>query len=45
MNEFDEEVSIYVWPKGHEDGEPYGDDFYERLWAALDAAGFEGEVV
>lgn len=42
-DEFGEERSIYVWPKGHEDGEPYPEDFWARLWAALDAGGFEGE--
>lgn len=45
MNEFDEEVSIYVWPKETEMGEPYGDDFYERLTKGLDSVGIAWETV
>lgn len=42
-DEFGEECSIYVWPAGHEDGQPYPDDFWEKLRAALTAGGFECE--
>ena len=45
MNEFGEEVSIYVWPADQEDGTPYPDDFYERISAALKTVGIEWEVV
>jgi hypothetical protein len=44
-DEFGEELSIYVWPKDHVDGEPYGDDFYERLTRALDSEGLAWESV
>lgn len=43
MDEFGEERSIYVWPKDQVEGEPYPEDFWQRLWAALDAGGFAGE--
>lgn len=39
MDEFGEEHSIYVWPLDQEDGEPYPDDFYDRIGKALDEAG------
>lgn len=45
MDEFGESPSIYVWPKGHEEGAPFGDDFYERISKALSAAGIEWERV
>ena len=45
MNEFGEEVTIYVWPIEKEEGESYGDDFYERLTRALDSEGIEWELV
>ena len=44
-NEFGEEVSIYVWPTDGEDGEPYPDDFYERIGSALSSVGISYEVV
>lgn len=37
--------TIYVWPKGAEEGAEYPDDFYEKLGAALAAAGIEWETV
>lgn len=43
MDEYGETPTYYIWPKGHEEGEPFPDDFRERLYAALDAAGFEAE--
>jgi len=33
MNEFGETPSIYVWPEGHHDGEPFGDDFLDSCRA------------
>lgn len=44
-DEFGEEVTIYVWPKDHPDGTPYGDDFYERLTRALATEGITWESV
>jgi hypothetical protein len=43
VNEFGEEQSYYIWPEGHEDGQPYGDDFNQRVIDALKAAGLECE--
>ncbi|WP_181034072.1 hypothetical protein [Arthrobacter sp. GMC3] len=45
MNEFGETPSIYVWPKDHEEGEPYPSDFYERLSRALAAEGIAWENI
>jgi hypothetical protein len=44
-NEFGEDPSYYIWPTGHEDGEPFPEDFDQRLNKALRAAGFECEPV
>jgi hypothetical protein len=43
MDEFGETPSYYIWPVDHEDGEPFPEDFSERLYAALSAAGFDAE--
>lgn len=45
MDEFGETPSIYVWPKGHEEGEPFPDDFWQRVRYALEVAGIESEPV
>ena len=45
MDEFGETLTIYVWPTGHTDGDPYPDDFYDRLHKALNDAGIECESV
>lgn len=45
MNEFGETPSIYVWPVGHEEGQPYPEDFNERLSKALADAGIAWERV
>jgi hypothetical protein len=45
MDEFGETHKIYVWPADHEDGDPFPDDFYDRLNTALAVAGFEWESV
>lgn len=42
-NEFGDDPMIYVWPKGHEDGTPYPEDFWERLTEALRSADIEWE--
>lgn len=45
MDEFGESHSIYVWPAGHEEGDPFPEDFNDRLNDALTAAGIEWEIV
>ena len=45
MDEFGETPTIYVWPIGHEDGDPLPDDFHARLNVALAVAGFAWETV
>lgn len=45
MNEFGETPAIYVWPIDHEEGEPFPDDFWERIDAALKAVGVQRERV
>lgn len=45
MNEFGETPSIYVIPAGHEEGQPYPEDFWEKLGKALTDAGIEWESV
>lgn len=44
MDEFGETPTIYVWPKGHEPGQPFPEDFWSRVWAALDDADLAGET-
>lgn len=43
MDEFGEFHSIYVWPTDHEEGDPFPEDFYERLREALKIAGISYE--
>lgn len=43
MDEFGETPSYYIWPKDHEEGQPFPEDFRERLHRALTEAGFEYE--
>lgn len=45
MDEFGETPSIYVWPKDHEEGQPFGDDFNERVTRGLASVGIEWESV
>ena len=45
MDEFGETPTIYVWLKGHVDGDPLPEDFWSRLHATLAAGGFECEAV
>lgn len=43
MNEFGETPVFYIWPQGHEEGEPFPEDFYDRVYSALRAAGLDAE--
>lgn len=43
MDNFGESPSIYVWPAGHEPGNPYPEDFWASVETALDAAGIAWE--
>ena len=45
MNEYGETETIYVWPKGHEEGTAYPEDFDAKLSKALADAGIEWERV
>ncbi len=45
MDEFGETPSFYIWPKGHEEGEAFPEDFQERLTKALESVGLEWERV
>jgi len=45
MNEFGEEVSIYVWPVDQKEGQPYPDDFYARISRGLASVGLGWESV
>lgn len=43
MNEFGETPSIYVWPAGHEEGEAFPSDFWERVTKGLESVGIRWE--
>ena len=43
MDEFGESPSIYVWPKDHEDGEPFPEDFWQRVRRGLASEGIDYE--
>jgi hypothetical protein len=43
MNEFGEDLSIYVTPANHTEGEPYPEDFNKIVEDALTAAGIDWE--
>jgi hypothetical protein len=45
MDEYGETLTIYVWPKGHEEGTAYPEDFREKLDKALSDAGIDWERV
>lgn len=45
MDEYGESPSYYIWPKGHVDGDSFGDDFHDRLERALASEGLEWESV
>lgn len=42
-NEFGEDPAIYVWPSDHVDGEPFPDDFYEKVTKGLRSVGIDWE--
>lgn len=44
-NEDGEDPSIYVWPIDHEDGDPFPDDFWEKVTEGLRSVGIEWESV
>ena len=43
MDEFGETPAYYIWPVDHKEGDEFPEDFYERVSAALRAAGFDLE--
>lgn len=45
MDQYGETLTIYVWPKGHEEGTAYPEDFEERLQKALSSVGLDYERV
>jgi hypothetical protein len=45
MDEFGENPSLYVWPDGHEEGQAFPEDFWDRLDKALTAAGIDWERI
>lgn len=45
MNEFGETPSVYLWPEGHEEGNSYPEDFWERVNQGLKSVGIEWEAV
>lgn len=44
MDEFGESPSFYIWPIDHVEGEPFPEDFYQRVTQALRDAGFDCET-
>lgn len=44
-DQWGETPSFYIWPKDHEEGSPYPDDFHADLRKVLRAAGFDCESV
>jgi hypothetical protein len=45
MNEFGETPSVYLWPKDHEEGGSYPEDFWDRVSEGLKSVGIEWETV
>lgn len=45
MNEFGESPSYYIWPVGHEEGQPFPDDFHDRMTEGLRSVGLDWEAV
>lgn len=43
MNEFGETPTIFVWPIGHVEGQPYPENFSNQLALALSEFGIEWE--
>ena len=44
MNEFGETPSIYVWPKHHNEGDPFPEDFWDLVSEGLRSVGIEWET-
>jgi hypothetical protein len=44
MDEYGETPTFYIWPAGHEEGNPFPEDFFAQVYAALRAAGFDAET-
>jgi hypothetical protein len=45
MDEFGENPSIYVWPKGHVEGTAYPENFWDLVQQGLDSVGIKWETV
>lgn len=45
MDEFGEDRSFYIWPTGHEPGQPFPKDFQARVERALAAEGLSCESI
>jgi hypothetical protein len=45
MDEFGETPTYYLWPKGHEEGQPIPEEWYTKLHWLLSEAGIEYETV
>jgi len=45
MDEFGESPSIYIWPVDHVEGEPFEDDFWERVAEGLKSVYIEWERI
>jgi len=45
MNEFGETPSVYLWPKGHEEGSAYPREFWDLVERGLKSVGIEWESV
>lgn len=44
MNEFGETPMIFIWPKDHEEGQSFPDEFWSTLGEVLDSNGFAWEM-
>ena len=45
MDEFGESPSFYIWPKDHVEGDPFPEDFHERIRRGLASVGLDYERV
>jgi len=45
MNEFGETPRIYLWPKDHEEGDAFPENFWDLVQKGLDSVGIEWETV
>lgn len=44
MNEFGETPVIYVWPLDHAEGEPFPDNFWQKVGEGLRSVGIDYET-